>query len=348
MKALHRDILAWYGREKRDLPWRRSKDPYRIWISEIMLQQTRVETVIPYYERFLSHFPTVHELAQADEEKLLNLWAGLGYYSRARNLKAAAMDVVERFGGAMPRRLEDLRSLKGIGPYTAAAIASIAFDAPHAAIDGNLERVFSRLLASRENPKTTGKVLIEELGEKLVARGNAGDLNQAFMDLSSRLCLPREPRCESCPIAKHCEARAKGLQREIPVKKKKAAPVELEAEAWLLLAEDHLLVAKRPEGAWLSGMWDLPWWIRDGAVSGITEIGEEFAHSRQKRTITKHKIEFQVRAFRAARRPSERELRKAIPAPAAAYRWVALSELDGIHFPRPTERAISQILIVRK
>lgn len=342
MKRLHREILDWYDREKRDLPWRRSKDPYRIWISEIMLQQTRVETVIPYFERFLSNFPSVQDLAAAEEERLLNLWAGLGYYSRAKNLKAAALEIVERFGGVMPNKLEDLRSLKGIGPYTAAAIASIAYDGPYAAIDGNLERVFSRLLASRDNPKTTGRERIEELGRKLVEFGRAGDLNQAFMDLSAKLCLPKEPRCGACPISKHCLALAQGIQREIPVKKQKTAPVELEAEAWLLIAEEHLLIAKRPEGEWLSGMWDIPWWIRKGEKAA--EIGEEFARSRQKRTITKHKIQFQVRAFRVDSKWEESELRKRIPAPADTYRWVAVSELEGLNFPRPTERAITEIL----
>lgn len=339
---LHKDLLAWYDAEKRDLPWRRNLDPYRIWISEIMLQQTRVETVIPYYERFLSNFPTITDLANAEEERLLNLWAGLGYYSRARNLKAAAMDMVDRFSGKMPTSLDDIRSLKGIGPYTAAAIASIAFDQPHAAIDGNLERVFSRLMATKLDPKTRGKDAILAFGTELVRLGSPGELNQAVMDLSSKICLPKEPRCDECPIQRHCEGKKLGIQKEIPVKKAKAAPIELIAEAWVLIANDSLLLAKRPEGEWLSGMWDLPWWVKKDEKK-ISALGEEFAQSSQKRTITKHKIAFQVRAIRIKKTPSESELRKKLPAPASAYRWVKLDELHGINLPRPSERAIADI-----
>lgn len=337
---LHRELLAWYDAEKRDLPWRRSKDPYRIWISEIMLQQTRVEAVIPYFERFLSNFPTIRDLAAAEEERLLNLWAGLGYYSRAKNLKNAASDIMERFSGHMPEALEDLRSLKGVGPYTAAAIASIAFGRAHAAVDGNLERVLSRLLASRLNPKTEGRMILAELGSELVSLGRPGDVNQAFMDLSASVCVPKEPRCEKCPLAKHCLARRKCIQKKIPVKRAKAVPIELDAEAWLLVSGDAILLAKRPEGEWLSGMWDLPWWIKKSKTAAI---GEQFALSRQKRTITKHKITFEVRGLRTEARPSERELKK-LPAPAAAYRWVKIADLHGINLPRPSERAISEIL----
>jgi A/G-specific adenine glycosylase len=340
---LHEDLLHWYDKEKRDLPWRASRDPYRIWISEIMLQQTRVETVIPYYNRFLSNFPTIQDLANAKEENLLNLWAGLGYYSRARNLKAAAQDMVSRFSGKMPTRLEDLRSLKGIGPYTSAAIASIAFDQPHAAIDGNLERVFSRLLNSKENPKTTAKALIEKFGASLVKIGRAGDLNQSVMDLSAKICLPKEPKCSFCPIQKHCLAHKHGTQREIPLKKIKMAPIELNAEAWAVIAEDALLLAKRPEGEWLSGMWDLPWWVKSDKKENAG-FGEEFAISKQKRTITKHKIAFLVRGMRANKKPNESTLRKKLPAPAQAYRWVKLEDLHGVNLPRPSERALAEIL----
>lgn len=306
-----------------------------------MLQQTRVETVIPYYERFLSNFPTVAALAEADTDTLLNLWAGLGYYSRARNLKAAAQKVMSEFSGKMPKDYESLRTLNGIGPYTASAIASIAHDEPHAAIDGNLQRVFSRLLALREDPKTTGKLAVEKLGQELVNLGSPGDLNQAVMDLSSRICLPREPLCMSCPLFSECEARKQGIQREIPVKKEKKAAIELEASGLILIAQEELLLARRPVGEWLAGMWDLPWWIGTAEIPKL--LGEEFGQYSQKRTITKHKIAFTVRAFRFEKKPLKKILQK-IPAPAAEYKWVKLSDLHGVNLPRPSERSLTKIL----
>lgn len=309
-----------------------------------MLQQTRVETVIPYYERFLSNFPTVRDLAEADTDRLLNLWAGLGYYSRARNLQAGARKVMSDFDGEMPATLEGLRSLPGIGPYTASAIASIAFGQDHAAIDGNLERVFARLLALEDDPKTKGRPRVEALGAELVRLGRAGDLNQACMDLSARVCLPKEPRCGECPIASECGARKLGKQREIPKKKAKAAPIELKASGLILIAEEELLLARRPPGEWLAGLWDLPWWIENEAKPvAPPALGEEFAEVSQARTITKHKITFCVRAQRAKRKPTEVKLRK-IPAPAAEYRWVKLTDLHGTNLPRPSERALERAL----
>jgi A/G-specific adenine glycosylase len=341
IKEVHRKILSWYEAEKRDLPWRRSLDPYRIWISEIMLQQTRVETVIPYYERFLSHFPTVQALAEADTDQLLNLWAGLGYYSRARNLQAAAREIMTRFGGKLPESLEDLRSLKGIGAYTAAAIASIAYGQPHAAVDGNLERVFARLLALETNPKTKGKAEIPAFGAGLVALGQAGDLNQAFMDLSSRICLPRDPKCDSCPLSAKCLARKLGKQREIPKKKVRKPPQELHAEGIILLAKGELLLARRKEGDWLSGLWDIPWWIQGKETPSLPRHCAQFASCAQTRTITKHKIFFQVKGFQCESKPGDAELRSL---PGSDFRWVPLEDLHGINLPHPSERALEETL----
>jgi A/G-specific adenine glycosylase len=306
-----------------------------------MLQQTRVETVIPYYERFLSHYPTVKALADAETDQLLNLWAGLGYYSRARNLQAAAQDMVARFGGELPRGLEDLRSLKGIGGYTAAAIASIAFGAPHAAIDGNLERVFARLLASRKSPKSEGREEIQSLGDELVKFGRAGDLNQAFMDLSSKICLPKEPKCMLCPLREDCEGFAQGLQREIPVKKEKRPPIELQAEGIILIAEGELLLARRRKEDWLSGMWDIPWWLAAELNPKLPAKCAHFAACAQTRTITKHKIHFQVIGIQCQTKPGSAEL-KALPG--SEFRWVKLDDLHGINLPRPSERALEEIL----
>ncbi len=341
ISSVHTKILHWYDQEKRQLPWRKSRNPYRIWISEIMLQQTRVETVIPYYERFLSHYPTVADLAAAPTDQLLNLWAGLGYYSRARNLQAAAQQIMKNFGGKIPSTFEDLRTLKGIGPYTAAAIASMAFDQPHAAIDGNLERVFARLLGSRKNPKLEGKPEIVALGEKLVALGRAGDLNQAFMDLSAKICLPKEPRCLLCPLNADCEARKLGIQKEIPLKKKKEAPTELAAQGLILLKGKEVLLARREAGEWLAGMWDIPWWIEGKKKPALPADAASFFSHSQIRTITKHKIHFQVTGLHCARKLSAQELQRL---PGCEFRWVPLIDLHGVHLPRPSERALEAAL----
>lgn len=344
LRRVHTKLLAWYDDQKRDLPWRASKDPYRIWLSEIMLQQTRVEAVLPYFARFMSNFPRVADLARADLDTVTNLWAGLGYYSRARNLHAAAKQVMEHHEGQFPRTYEALRTLKGVGPYTAAAIASIAFDEPHCALDGNLERVFSRLLALREDPKTRGREAVSSLGEKLVKFGRAGDVNQAVMDLASAICVPRAPRCVGCPLFAHCEARKQGLQAELPVRKAKAEKIHLKARAWAVVAGDHLLLARRPAGEWLAGMWDIPWAIVENEdVRQSAPFGEQFAECSAPRTITKHKIDFEVRGIRCEKRPAPAALRH-LCANAGETRWVPLGELHGVNLPRPSEKALGKIL----
>jgi A/G-specific adenine glycosylase len=342
LKRLHQRLLAWYAREKRDLPWRRTKDPYRIWISEIMLQQTRVETVIPYFERFLASFPDAGSLAKAGEDQLLNLWAGLGYYSRARNLQAAARQVMEQFDGRFPSRVEDLRSLKGVGPYTSAAIASIAFGQPHAAIDGNLERVISRLLGCRSDPKREGKPEVAGFADALVALGSPGEVNQALMDLASAVCLPRAPDCSACPLVTHCKAFELGEQKKIPLRRPKPPPLLLQAHGLVLLAGEELLLARRPKGQWLAGMWDIPWWIEGRQKAPrLPEKSSHFATSSHSRTITKHKIQFEVQGFHWQTKPRPKEFSTL---PGAEFRWVRLADLHGINLPRPSEKALESTL----
>ena len=204
--AFRRALLGWYDREKRELPWRGTRDPYRVWLSEIMLQQTRAEAVAPRYEAFLARFPTVEALAAADEEAVLKAWEGMGYYSRARNLRRAAMEVVRR--GEFPQSAKELQTLPGVGAYTAAAVASIAFDEAAPALDGNQARVLSRLLAFEETVDTPQR--LRKPAEALIDRERPGDYNQALMDLGSGICTPRAPKCETCPVAAFCAARAEG------------------------------------------------------------------------------------------------------------------------------------------
>jgi A/G-specific adenine glycosylase len=224
-----------------------------------MLQQTRVETVIPYWERFLARFPTLRDLAAAEADEVLGAWAGLGYYSRARNLQRAAQQVVERFGGALPEAPEDLASLPGIGRYTAGAVASIAFDRPAPLVDGNVARVLARLRGIREDVAgSRGRARLWEEAETLVAGPAPGDLNQALMELGATLCLPRAPRCPACPVARFCDARAAGDAEALPVKARKPAPRKMRGVAALLLRGGKALAVRRPPRGLLGGLWDLP------------------------------------------------------------------------------------------
>ncbi|HVP28746.1 MAG TPA: A/G-specific adenine glycosylase [Myxococcota bacterium] len=252
-------LLAWYRASRRDLPWRRTRDPYAIWISEAMLQQTRVETVLGYYARFLERFPNVEALATAELEEVYERWAGLGYYSRARNLHAAARVIRERFGGALPDDAERLRELPGVGRYTAGAIASIAFDRPTPILDGNVERVLSRFLGVRDDVKqaATAERLWKAAAE--LAHGPApGDLNQALMELGALVCTPRAPGCDVCPIAAGCDARARGDAESLPARTARATPRAVTGVAAWIERRGRVLAVRRAAGGLLGGLWELP------------------------------------------------------------------------------------------
>jgi A/G-specific adenine glycosylase len=257
-----RALLAWYAAERRDLPWRygpgKKADPYRVWLSEIMLQQTTVRAVIPYFERFVARWPTVAALAAAPLEEVLQVWAGLGYYSRARNLKACADAVVRDFSGAFPKAEKDLRELPGIGPYTAAAIAAIAFGGKATPVDGNVERVVSRLFAVRQ-PLPAAKAEIRRLASTLTPARRAGDFAQAMMDLGSEICTPKKPSCLVCPLQQDCAANARGLAESLPVKTQKAVRPSRYGIAFLVQREDGaILLRQRPEAGLLGGMLEVP------------------------------------------------------------------------------------------
>ena len=257
--SARRALLGWYRSERRDLPWRRTRDPYAIWVSETMLQQTRVEAVIPYYERFLARFPDVAALATADLDDVLSQWAGLGYYTRARNLKRAAEQVVARFDGRVPDGVDTLRELPGVGRYTAGAIASIAFDHPAPIVDGNVARVLARLLGLREPIEGSAvKARLWEEAERLADGPSPGDLNQALMELGARICIPRTPRCDACPVSRFCDAHAAGDAESLPVRAPKRAPKIVHAVAALVLRGDRALAVQRPAKGLLGGLWELP------------------------------------------------------------------------------------------
>jgi A/G-specific adenine glycosylase len=261
---LARRLLDWYAREKRDLPWRRDPDPYQVWVSEIMLQQTTVAAVVPYYERFVERYPDVVSLAVAREPDVLALWSGLGYYHRARNLLKAARVIRDRHDGRVPDDLEALRALPGVGEYTAGAILSIGHGIPAPALDGNLIRVGSRLSGERGAPGAAGTR--RRLARFLMARmppGSASSFTQALMDLGAGVCLPRAPRCPVCPVAAECEARRLGAAESIPVSTPRPIPVPVVLVALALerragRGTRELLLARRPASRLMGGMWDVP------------------------------------------------------------------------------------------
>lgn len=252
-------LLNWFARFQRDLPWRRSRDPYRIWVSEVMLQQTRVETVIPYYERWFAQFPRLSDLAAAPQDQVLKAWEGLGYYSRARNLHKAVQAVVERFGGEVPDDEEAVRSLPGVGPYTAGAILSIAFNRSVPAVDGNVMRVLSRLFRIGDDimkPKT--REGMERLIRTMIPEGQASAFNQALMELGALVCTPTSPKCLACPVAEFCQALQEGDQTAYPVKSKAKPPKEIDLVAVVIEREGRFLVQRRPTEGLLGGLWVFP------------------------------------------------------------------------------------------
>lgn len=256
--ALRAALVDWYAGAKRDLPWRRTRDPYAIWLSEVMLQQTRVETVIPYWARFLDRYATVHALAEAPLDDVLAMWSGLGYYRRARMLHAAAKHVAAA-GGAFPSDVEALRAVPGIGPYTAGAIASIAFDRPAALVDGNVARVLARIFAIEDDVRgAKGLARVWAIADALVPERRAGDHNQALMELGATVCVPREPRCLACPVQDLCAARARGLEKTLPLLRTKAKPRDVRRVALVLMRRAGVVLARRrPEGVF-GGMWEPP------------------------------------------------------------------------------------------
>ena len=253
-------LLAWYDANKRDLPWRRTQDPYKIWISEIMLQQTRVDTVIPYYERFLDWFPTVADLAQAPEEKLLKAWEGLGYYSRVRNMQKAAQQIMENHGGVFPSSYEEISKLKGIGPYTAGAIASIAFGLPEPAVDGNVMRVLARLFeVDYDIGIPTNRKIFQAMMEVLIDPDRPGDFNQALMDLGSDIESPVNPRPEESPVKEFSAAYQHGTMDRYPIKAPKKKPLPVYLTAFIIKdSQGRYLLEKNEREGLLSGFWHFP------------------------------------------------------------------------------------------
>jgi A/G-specific adenine glycosylase len=342
-------LLAHFDRGHRDLPWRRTRAPYRVWLSEVMLQQTRVETVIPYYRRFVRRFPTVRKLAAASVDDVLALWAGLGYYSRARNLHAAARRIVAEHGGRVPSDPAALRRLPGVGRYTAGAVLSIAFGQRAAVVDGNVERVLCRAFRFRANPKrSSGQKRLWRLAESLVPADRPGDFNQALMEFGATACTPQAPQCGTCPLSDLCGAYRHGEQLDLPRLPKPKAVPHFDVALGLVWRKGRLLIAKRPLDAMLGGLWEFPGGKQqegetlDAAVRREVkeEVGLEVAvgplflscrHAYSHFTVTLHAFHCQSPAGRAR------------PLACDAVRWVALSQLSRYPFPSGSAKIIKAI-----
>jgi A/G-specific adenine glycosylase len=311
-------LLAWYRANRRDLPWRRTRDPYRIWVSEIMLQQTRAQAVIPYYEKFLERFPTADALACAAEPDVLACWSGLGYYSRARNLQKAARLI----GGTLPRDYQAIRQLPGVGDYTAAAIASIAFGLPYAVLDGNVMRVIARVTNDDSDtgaPRTRAR--FQRIAQQWLDSRHPGAFNQALMELGAT-CLPRAPRCLLCPLASCCEARGAGREAQLPVKLRKAAPEKIDATLVIVERRGRILLWQRtPDSRRMAGFWELPAPEQLPKLPAPRDVGT-FRH-----TITNHHYRFTVRAcgVTRARRP---------------LRWIPIGDLRELALSTTSRKAL--------
>ncbi|MCA9213340.1 MAG: A/G-specific adenine glycosylase [Planctomycetales bacterium] len=258
-QQLRRRLLNWFDAHARDLPWRESRDPYKIWVSEIMLQQTQVETVRPYFKRFIERFPNVATLASSDEAEVLRLWEGLGYYRRARQLHKAARVVVDKHQGNFPTDYDEVLALPGIGRYTAGAILSIAHDQRVPIVEANTIRLYSRLLAYANDPRSTeGQKLLWDFAEHILPRKRTGDFNQAAMELGAKLCVPRQPQCHECPVAALCPTRQQGLQEEIPVAAKRVDLTDVTEVAVVVRRNNQILLRKCAEDERWAGLWDFP------------------------------------------------------------------------------------------
>ena len=350
--ALRAALVGWFRRGHRDMPWRRTRDPYAIWVSEIMLQQTRVDTVRAYYERWMARFPTVRALAEAPLDDVLARWSGLGYYARARNLKAAAERLVAEDGGAVPRDPARLRELPGVGPYTAGAIASIAFGLPAPILDGNVARVLCRVFAIDAVPDAPAtRARLWAIAAALVPADAASHFNQAMMELGATVCTPREPACASCPIAVQCRARAEGRAQALPrAKVRRAAPtVDRLALVAVRTRRRAVLLARRPARGLWGGLWEPPCVAgpaREDAVVAARRAARRFGLSltapRALPTFT-HELthrRYRFRAVAAAATGAPRD-------PDGLYaelRWIAPRDLDGLGLAAWARRLLDETL----
>jgi len=337
-------LLDWYDRVKRNLPWRETKDPYKVWISEIILQQTRVDQGLPYYGRFIAVFPKVEDLANANEDEVLKLWEGLGYYSRARNLHFTAKLVANELGGIFPRTYKGLLELKGIGPYTAAAIGSISFGLPVAAVDGNVYRVLSRYFGITDSiDETATKNRITELANEVLAKQYPGNHNQAMMELGATVCSPINPNCKECPLSISCEAFAGNLQSELPVRSKKTKVRDRFFYYSVCISNDEVLISRRGSGDIWQGLYEFPLLETESKLDDsdfldrlnlrkediVLNVSQEFKHILSHQRIFAKFILMRSDSFESS-----------------DFTWVKTEKLKDLAFPRLINRYLEKQTLV--
>ncbi|HVR69678.1 MAG TPA: A/G-specific adenine glycosylase [Vicinamibacteria bacterium] len=337
---LQRRLLEWYRRHRRDLPWRRSRDPYRVWVSEVMLQQTTVKAVVPYYERFLARFPTLASLAAASEHDVLASWSGLGYYHRARNLRRGARHVLDHHQGSFPATLEAALAVPGVGLYTASAVLSIARDVPLPVVDGNVRRVLARLFALR-GPEWRKDAAFYNRAEELLERKAPGEWNQAVMELGATVCLPRRPACPACPLRGPCQAVALGIQDELPEGRARRAAVDVTVAAALVERDGRVLLVRRGEGRLMGRMWEVPQTSLESR--GLRDLARELRErhgleltpgplvARGRHAITFRRI--RLEAYRA-------RLRQEPPPDAQRFLWATPEEIAALPVSSLTRKVL--------
>lgn len=345
------DLLTWYHNEKRELPWRKNTDAYQIWVSEIMLQQTKVETVIPYFERFIDRFPTLISLSEASLDEVLKYWEGLGYYSRARNLHAAVKEVAATYGGVVPDEEEQIGTLKGIGPYTKGAILSIAYNKAVPAVDGNVLRVMTRIMAiEKDIAKVSTRKEIESLLRELIPVTDPSGFNQALMELGALICIPRNPKCSICPVQQKCVAHATGREKNLPHKSKKEKKRDVYLETIIYKKGKHVLIHQRQEQL-LNNLWEFPSWeneyklqsggenlsVRSYEQYGI--VAEQFLYLGQYKHIFSH-LRWHMEIYLTEVDAYIEERLAQDP----TYRWVMLEDLESFAFPVPHQRVIEMLI----
>lgn len=346
---IQRNLLKWFRDNARDLPWRKNRTPYAVWVSEIMLQQTQVATVIPYFDRFMKRFPTVEKLARAKQDTVLKHWEGLGYYTRGRNLHKAAKLIVSDYGGQLPDTVEELQKIPGIGRYTAGAIASIAFNRPAPILDGNVIRVLCRLFCIDGNPKDDAtKNQLWQLAEKLVHTKHPGDFNEAMMELGATVCTPQNPACLICPLQKQCSAMKTGRQHELPVRQKQKTLPHYTIVVGIVFKDDKVLIDKRKQNALLGGLWEFPGGKKKKNESFKSAVAREVKEETgiditvgKRLCIVKHTyshFKITLHAYLC-----EYESGTATPLACDAVKWITQKDLDKYAFPAANVRIIKAL-----
>lgn len=346
---IQKNLLTWFKKEQRDLPWRKNYEPYQVWISEIMLQQTQVKTVLPYFDRWMKTLPTIQSVAEAKEDQILKLWEGLGYYSRARNLQKAAKQIMEKHGGKFPKNYDDILALPGVGRYTAGAISSIAFNQNDTLVDGNVIRVFSRLFDYSKNTRLPeSEKWTWNTAEKLLAKGEARYFNQGLMELGALICTPKNPVCIVCPLQKECQAYSKNTVMERPVKGPKKELKAIEVAIAVIWKNGKIFIQKRPSKGLMGGLWEFPGGKVEKGESIESalerevreETGLKLKNTRLLKTVKHAYTSFKVKLYCFEGDFDKGRVRRSS---ATEHKWIKPEQLSEYAFPAANVRIINEI-----